>query len=1175
MIKVIKNKNGIEEDFNPEKILTAIDKSAERVNYEFTADEKNKVLNFVENKLSDRIKISVNELHNFVEMALDVIKPEVAKSYKDYRNYKHEQSYKILYDLENKTKNILNVRDYSNSNSNTLLISTKRTEIAQEFAKELYQKMYLDQQEIQAMHEGFIYVHDLKDMLLPQFNCLDSSTLITIREENGYKATMTIGEFYAKNYEQKINEIVLVNGIEIESRKCFVNMNAIVKRKVNTNEKVYKFATKNSSIIVTENHKIPVIDENNTEILKYAKDILKTDKLIIRQDKEIDTVNHINLLNIAKNQNIDVTVYLPKKVQHYIAYKYNTSIASILNILPKKIPYLDQYVKLTLLQYERLIEAIDLPYEIMQNIKISAKGSKSRLPLYIKKDENLAMVIGYIFADGAIIRKEKRSDTLDAQQQLIFTNTNVDLINHFRDCFYNTFEIKSTLIKPTGKNVCYRSTLGSRLITALFNDLDGDNSYYGYKNNAGDLRVPKFIENGNKSIKQAFLAALIDTDGCIADTCVDYTTSNKEYAEQVANMFKNIGYNTTISIYEVNMKGTEYNINGITGIRNYNSYRVKLFRPQDIKQLINNSFKVNNIKYEHKDNGCINYKYEDILFIDELSNDRYVYDIQTTDGWFIANNILVHNCCLVDMKAILTGGFTAENKFYTKPKDIKTAVGQMEDVIMMISASHYGGHTVPEIDKLLAPYYKMSIEKHEKILEQVIIDTTIGVNPDKDRLKICAKQLAYKEMEQALQGCEMALNTVANARGSYPFVTFSFGDVSNEYEADVCKAILEVRMKGHGPEGKKQSMIFPKLVFLYNFDIHEQDKEYSWLFRLAVDCSSKCMYPDFLSPIGHKREDRWVSPMGCRSFLSDFRDNESNELVFTGRFNIGVISLNTPMIAQEAINKGKDFYELLDYYLQMIRKMLDKRYKYVGKAKASSNPLMFMEGGAYGGHLKANDIIAPLLASATASFGITALHETSLILTGKSIAEDQSTALAILKHINDKIDEFKAADNHLYSLYSSPAESLAGTQCMQFTKKYGIIKGVSDKSYFTNSFHCAVTEDITPFEKQDKELLNFLQSTGGHIQYVRISNPNNIEGLKTIIRRGMKMGFYQGINFNACFCEDCGATGNDWGLECPECGSINITETNRVCGYLGHARVRGDRTLNDTKMDEVHDRISM
>lgn len=1173
MIKVIKNKNGIEEDFNPDKILTAIDKSAERVNYTFTEDEKNKVLQFVENKLTDRIKISVNELHNFVEMALDVIKPEVAKSYKDYRNYKHEQSYQILYDLENKTKSILNVRDYSNSNSNTLLVSTKRTEIAQEFAKELYQKMYLDQKEIQAMHEGFIYVHDLKDMLLPQFNCLDSSTLITIREENGYKATMTIGEFYAKNYEQKINEIVLVNGIEIESRKCFVNMNAIVKRKVNTNEKVYKFATKNSSIIVTENHKIPVIDENNTEILKYAKDILKTDKLIIRQDKEIDTVNHINLLNIAKNQNIDVTVYLPKKVQHYIAYKYNTSIASILNILPKKIPYLDQYVKLTLLQYERLIEAIDLPYEIMQNIKISAKGSKSRLPLYIKKDENLAMVIGYIFADGAIIRKEKRSDTLDAQQQLIFTNTNVDLINHFRDCFYNTFEIKSTLIKPTGKNVCYRSTLGSRLITALFNDLDGDNSYYGYKNNAGDLRVPKFIENGNKSIKQAFLAALIDTDGCIADTCVDYTTSNKEYAEQVANMFKNIGYNTTISIYEVNMKGTEYNINGITGIRNYNSYRVKLFRPQDIKQLINNSFKVNNIKYEHKDNGCINYKYEDILFIDELSNDRYVYDIQTTDGWFIANNILVHNCCLIDMAAILTGGFTAENKFYTEPKDIKTAVGQMEDIIMMVSAQHYGGHTVPEIDKILAPYYKLTIDKYFKIYKELFED--YGQHIEENYLYKEAQIAAYKEMEQALQGCEMALNTVANARGSYPFVTFTFGDVTNDYEKNVCRAILEVRMKGHGLEGKKQSMIFPKLVFLYNPEIHDEGCSANWLFDLAVRCSSKNMYPDFLSSITHKKEGKWISPMGCRAYLSDYRDKTTGELVYVGRFNIGAISLNMPMIAQESINKGKDFFELLDYYLNMIRKMLDKRYKYLSKAKASSNPLMFMEGGAYGGHLNKNDVIAPLLESATASFGITALNETSIILTGKTITEDQTMAISILDFINDKVNIFKQEDGHLYALYGTPAESLAGTQCAQFTKKYGIIKGVSDKSYFTNSFHCSVSEDITPFEKQNKEYETFHRVNGGHIQYVRISNPNNIKGLKTVIQRGMAMGFYQGINFNACFCEDCGATGNDWGLECPECGSINITETNRVCGYLGHARVRGDRTLNDTKMDEVHDRISM
>ena len=155
------------------------------------------------------------------------------------------------------------------------------------------------------------------------------------------------------------------------------------------------------------------------------------------------------------------------------------------------------------------------------------------------------------------------------------------------------------------------------------------------------------------------------------------------------------------------------------------------------------------------------------------------------------------------------------------------------------------------------------------------------------------------------------------------------------------------------------------------------------------------------------------------------------------------------------------------------------------------------------------------------------------------------------------------------------AESLCGTQVQQFRNKYGIIKEVSDKDFLTNSNHLFVGERVTPFEKQDKEIELFNKSKGGHIGYVRISNPSNLEGLKSIVRRGLKMGYYQGVNFDACTCEDCGATGVDWGDICPNCGSTNIEEQNRVCGYLGYSRKGGDRTINDAKYAEKINRVSM
>lgn len=531
------------------------------------------------------------------------------------------------------------------------------------------------------------------------------------------------------------------------------------------------------------------------------------------------------------------------------------------------------------------------------------------------------------------------------------------------------------------------------------------------------------------------------------------------------------------------------------------------------------------------------------------------------------------NCCLTDYKTILNGGFTLEGIKYTEPKDIRTAIGQMGDAVQIISAQHFGGHTIPEVDKVLDKYYECTIRKeYDKIgylMGQYKANNLTAENGIEE-----SRKFAYNELKQSLQGFEIKMNTVVSARGSYPFTTLTFGDVENDLQADICKAILEVRMEGHGDKGFKKNLIFPKLVFLYNPEIHGRGKKYEWLYQLAIKCSSKCMYPDFLSPKLHKREGKWVSPMGCRAYLSDWRD-ENGELQFIGRFNIGAISLNLPMIYMKAKTENQQFYDVLDDYLQMIRELHINRYEYLGKAEASSNPLMFCEGGALGGNLNPTDKIYPILKTATASFGITALNELSILATNKPISEDNTFAKNTVNHIKNKVNQFKQEDGWLYALYGTPAESLCGTQVQQFRKLYGVIPNVSDRDYFTNSFHCHVCEKITPFEKQDKEIEIFELVTGGHIQYVRIPNTKNLHALEDVVRRGMDMGFYQGVNFNACQCEDCGSTGTDWGSTCPHCGSENITEINRTCGYLGFSRKNGDRTFNDAKMSEIKDRKSM
>ena len=321
--------------------------------------------------------------------------------------------------------------------------------------------------------------------------------------------------------------------------------------------------------------------------------------------------------------------------------------------------------------------------------------------------------------------------------------------------------------------------------------------------------------------------------------------------------------------------------------------------------------------------------------------------------------------------------------------------------------------------------------------------------------------------------------------------------------------------------------------------------------------------------------------MGCRAFLSPWYErggmkpaDENDKPVFVGRFNIGAVSLHLPMIYAKAQRESRDFHEVLDYYLELIRNLHLRTYAYLSEMRASTNPLAYCEGGFYGGHLKYSDKIKPLLASATASFGITALNELQQLYNGKSIAEDGEFALETLKYINDRVNEFKEADGRLYAIYGTPAESLCGLQIEQFRKEFGIIENVSDRPYVSNSFHCHVSEDITPIEKQDRENRFWNLCNGGKIQYVKYPIDYNIEAIKSLVRRAMQMGLYEGVNLSLSYCDDCGHQELDMDV-CPKCGSKNLTKIERMNGYLSYSRVKGDTRLNAAKMAEIKDRKSM
>ena len=624
--------------------------------------------------------------------------------------------------------------------------------------------------------------------------------------------------------------------------------------------------------------------------------------------------------------------------------------------------------------------------------------------------------------------------------------------------------------------------------------------------------------------------------------------------------------------------------------RNYRNYKQDFVRMLDkVYQESQKIMYIGDKENSNSDSALVSTKRS--LIFNQLNKELYkkffltVEDLQAIrDGYIYIHDMSARrdtmNCCLFDVGRVLKGGFEMGNLWYNEPKSLAVAFDVIGDIVMAAASQQYGGFTVAEVDKLLAPYAQKTYEK------QYARYIAMGLSFEQARKE--ALNDVKVDFEQGFQGWEYKFNTVASSRGDYPFITITLGLGTGEYEKMAAITALEIRKGGQGKKECKKPVLFPKIVFLYDKDLHGKGCELEDVFEAGIECSQRSMYPDWLSLTGdgyvaemYKKHKRVVSPMGCRAFLSPWYEkggmypaDEQDKPIFVGRFNIGAISLHLPMIYAKAKKESKDFYEVLDYYLQLIRKLHIRTYEYLGEMKASTNPLAYCEGGFLGGNLGFHDKIKPLLKAATASFGITALNELQQIHNGKSLVEDGQFAIEVMEYINKRVVEFKEEDGNLYALYGTPAESLCGLQVKQFREKYGVVANVSDRGYVTNSFHCHVSEDITPIEKQNLENRFWNLMNGGKIQYVKYPIAYNKEAIRTLIERAMDMGFYEGVNLSLSYCDDCGHQELNMDV-CPKCGSRNLTKIDRMNGYLSYSRVKGDTRLNEAKMEEIKDRKSM
>lgn len=517
------------------------------------------------------------------------------------------------------------------------------------------------------------------------------------------------------------------------------------------------------------------------------------------------------------------------------------------------------------------------------------------------------------------------------------------------------------------------------------------------------------------------------------------------------------------------------------------------------------------------------------------------------------------NCCLIDFKGMLNNGFKIGNADVESPKSIQTATAQISQIIANVASSQYGGCSADRIDELLAPFAERNYEKHLADAQEWI--------EGEERQKAFARKKTKKDIFDAMQSLEYEINTLFTSNGQTPFTSLGFGLGTNWFEREIQRAILQIRINGLGIE--KRTAIFPKLIFTIKRGVNAQPTDPNYdIKQLALECATKRMYPDVLN------YDKIVEltgsfkvPMGCRSFLQGWKDEQGEE-VNVGRMNLGVVTLNLPRIALEAQGSQEKFWQILNERLAIVKDALVYRVERVKEAKSANAPILYMYG-AFGKRLATQDAVDELFKNkrATVSLGYIGLYEVASAFYGGAWEDNQEAknfTLDILKELKKNADNWGNEYGYHFSVYSTPSESLTDRFCRLDTEKFGIVENITDKEYYTNSFHYDVRKNPTPFEKLDFEKDYPKYCSGGFIHYCEYpmlqQNPKALEAVWDYAYD--KVG-YLGTNTPIDHCYACGFEGDfhptERGFECPECGNHDpktCDVVKRTCGYLGNPQAR-------------------
>ena len=517
------------------------------------------------------------------------------------------------------------------------------------------------------------------------------------------------------------------------------------------------------------------------------------------------------------------------------------------------------------------------------------------------------------------------------------------------------------------------------------------------------------------------------------------------------------------------------------------------------------------------------------------------------------------NCCLIDFKGMLENGFKIGNAEVESPKSIQTATAQISQIIANVASSQYGGCSADRIDEVLAPYAEKNYQKHLKDAEEWVL-------PNK-RQEYAWKK-TQKDIYDAMQSLEYEINTLFTSNGQTPFTSLGFGLGTSRFEREIQKAILNIRIKGLGSEHR--TAIFPKLIFTLKrgLNLEEGSPNYD-IKQLALECATKRMYPDVLS------YDKIVEltgsfkvPMGCRSFLQGWKDENGVE-VNSGRMNLGVVTVNLPRIALESEGDMNKFWEIFNERMNIAEDALVYRVERTKEATPANAPILY-QYGAFGRRLGKEESVDQLFKNrrATISLGYIGLYEVATVFFGnnwENNPEAKEFTLDIIRDMKRRVEEWSDQYGYHFSIYSTPSESLTDRFCRLDTEKFGSIPDITDKEYYTNSFHYDVRKNPTPFEKLDFEkVYPEAGASGGFIHYceypVLQQNPKALEAVWDYAYD--RVG-YLGTNTPIDRCYKCDFEGDfeptERGFACPNCGNNDpktVDVVKRTCGYLGNPQAR-------------------